>query len=59
MRIDADHSNMCRFDLESQRDRDNYKKVQRRLQMMCADALIGPLPQPLQHPRPGKSGSVQ
>ncbi len=55
MRIDADHSNMCRFDLESQRDQDNYRKVQRRLQMMCADALVGSL----QHPHPGKSGSVE
>lgn len=55
MRIDADHSNICRFDLESQRDQDNYRKVQRRLQMMCADALVGSL----QHPNPGKGGLLE
>ena len=55
MRIDADHSNMCRFDLETQCDQDNYKKVQRRMQMMCADALVGSL----QHPHAGKSESVK
>lgn len=39
LRINADHSNMCRFDLSVQVDLDNYKKVERNLQMLCADAL--------------------
>ncbi|KAF7182461.1 hypothetical protein CNMCM7691_002031 [Aspergillus felis] len=40
LRINADHSNMCRFDMTVQADRDNYRKVERNLQMLCADALV-------------------
>jgi hypothetical protein len=34
---------MCRFNLDVQSDVDNYRKVQRNLQMLCADALVGSL----------------
>lgn len=45
LRINADHSNMCRFDLSIPSDLDNYRKVERNLQMLCADALIGSIKQ--------------
>ncbi|PGH02850.1 hypothetical protein AJ80_08800 [Polytolypa hystricis UAMH7299] len=41
LRINADHSSMCRFDTNIQSDLDNYRKVERNLQMLCADALVG------------------
>lgn len=40
LRINADHRNMCRFDMSVQGDLDNYRKVERNLQMLCADALV-------------------
>ncbi|PKX99644.1 ankyrin repeat domain-containing protein [Aspergillus novofumigatus IBT 16806] len=40
LRINADHSNICRFDMTVQADKDNYRKVERNLQMLCADALV-------------------
>ncbi|CZR59520.1 uncharacterized protein PAC_09412 [Phialocephala subalpina] len=40
LRINADHRNMCRFDLSVPADLDNYRKVERNLQMLCVDALI-------------------
>ncbi|KAF4626981.1 hypothetical protein G7Y89_g11176 [Cudoniella acicularis] len=41
LRINADHRNMCRFDPSIPIDLDNYRKVERNLQMLCVDALIG------------------
>lgn len=43
LRINADHWNMCRFDPSIPADLDNYRKVERNLQMLCADALLGPI----------------
>jgi hypothetical protein len=40
LRINADHRNMCRFDPSIPVDQDNYRKVERNLQMLCADALV-------------------
>ena len=42
LRINADHRNMCRYNPSVPGDLDNYRKVERNLQMLCADALIGP-----------------
>lgn len=41
LRINADHCNMCRFDRSVPVDLDNYRKLERNLQMLCVDALIG------------------
>lgn len=38
LRIDADHSNMCRFDLSIEADRDNYELVEGNLDRLCQEA---------------------
>lgn len=35
VKIDADHSNICRFDLSIERDQDNYKMVQANIEDLC------------------------
>jgi hypothetical protein len=52
LRINADHENMCRFDTSLESDRDNYRKVERNLLMLCADALVPPVEQ-------GKGGKMK
>ncbi|KAL4964039.1 uncharacterized protein BDV14DRAFT_209586 [Aspergillus stella-maris] len=59
LRINADHSNMCRFDLTVQLDKDNYRKVERNLQMLCADALTKNGGQIVRSDAPIASSSVQ
>ncbi|KAL4790496.1 hypothetical protein BDV19DRAFT_372146 [Aspergillus venezuelensis] len=59
LRINADHSNMCRFDMTVQLDKDNYRKVERNLQMLCADALIKSEGQIVRSDAPIASSTVQ
>lgn len=40
VKIDADHSDMCRFDLSVAKDRDNYHLVQANIEDLC-DLDIG------------------
>ena len=40
VKIDADHSDMCRFDLSVAKDRDNYRLVQANIEDLC-DLDIG------------------
>lgn len=46
LRINADHSDMCRFDPTVSSDWDNYRKVERNIQMLIADAIVGYAAQP-------------
>ena len=39
IRLDADHSKMCRFDLSLEDDRDNYEYVEGHLTELCSQAL--------------------
>jgi hypothetical protein len=40
VKIDATHSNMCWFDGQGQRDKDNYEKVWNNLEEPCEDSLV-------------------
>ena len=39
IKLDADHGNMCRFDLSIERDRDNYELVRGNLSSLCQKAV--------------------
>jgi hypothetical protein len=41
LRIDADHSNLCRFDLSIETDKDNYELVEGNLDRLCREAISG------------------
>src|ERR1700761_9086521 len=40
LQLNASHSDMCRFDLSCQRDKDNYKIVNGRIKNICKEAII-------------------
>ena len=35
VKIDADHPDMCRFDLSEAKDRDNYRLVEANIEDLC------------------------
>jgi hypothetical protein len=39
VRLNAEHSDMCRFDLSIQNDEDNYQLVEANLEELCTEAL--------------------
>ena len=39
IKLDASHSDMCRFDLDEKTDRQNYRKVEANLRNLCEFAI--------------------